>query len=93
MVLVGDIVGDDEAALDEITQRVVAICTERNGEGFNAKTESERFKFWHERSRTAAISAHTNAFKLNEDVVIPLDRIGEYTLTCERFNIECSIGN
>ena len=93
MVLVGDIVGDDEAALDEITQRVVAICTERNGEGFIAKTESERFKFWHERSRTAAISAHTNAFKLNEDVVIPLDRIGEYTLTCERFNIECSIGN
>lgn len=93
MVLVGDIVGNDEAALDEITQRVVAICTERNGEGFIAKTESERFKFWHERSRTAAISAHTNAFKLNEDVVIPLDRIGEYTLTCERFNIECSIGN
>ena len=93
MVLVGDIVGDDEAALDEITARVVEICTTRNGEGFIAKTESERFKFWHERSRTAAISAHTNAFKLNEDVVIPLDRIGEYTLTCERFNIECSIAN
>jgi FAD/FMN-containing dehydrogenase len=26
--------------------------------------------------RTAAISKHTNAFKINEDVVIPLPRIG-----------------
>ncbi|MDO5531624.1 DUF3683 domain-containing protein [Sutterella sp.] len=93
MVLVGDIVGSDEEALDRVTERVVEICTSRNGEGFIARTEAERFKFWHERSRTAAISAHTNAFKLNEDVVIPLDRIGDYTLVCERFNIECSIGN
>lgn len=93
MVLVGDIVGYDEKALDEVTEKVIRICTGRNGEGFIAKTETERFKFWHERSRTAAISAHTNAFKLNEDVVIPLDKIGEYTLVCERFNIECSIQN
>ena len=25
--------------------------------------------------------------------MIPLDKIGEYTLVCERFNIECSIQN
>ncbi len=93
MVIVGDIVGDDEAALDEIVEQIVQMAEPRNGEGFIARTEEERFQFWHERSKTAAISAHTNAFKLNEDVVIPLDKIGEYTLACERFNIECSINN
>ncbi|MCF0252836.1 MAG: DUF3683 domain-containing protein [Duodenibacillus sp.] len=93
MVLVGDIVGDDEAALDAVAGQVVAICNNRSGEGFVARSAEKRFQFWHERSKTAAISAHTNAFKLNEDVVIPLEKIGEYTLACERFNIECSISN
>lgn len=93
MVLVGDIVGDDEAALDAVTDEVCRLCADKNCRSFIAKTEQDRFRFWHERSRTAAISAHTNAFKLNEDVVIPLNRIGEYTLACEHFNIECSIGN
>ncbi len=35
-----------------------------------------RKKFWLDRARTAAISKHTNAFKINEDVVIPLNRMG-----------------
>lgn len=93
MVIVGDVVGSDEIALEEAVSRVVELCTKVNGEGFVAKTPEARFAFWHERSKTAAISAHTNAFKLNEDVVIPLDKIGEYTLGCETFNIECSIDN
>lgn len=93
MVLVGDIVGDDDASLDMICAKVVKLCEDNNGEGHVASTPEARFQLWHERARTAAISAHTNAFKLNEDVVIPLDKIGEYTITCERFNIECSINN
>ena len=52
-----------------------------------------RKKFWLDRARTAAIAKHTNAFKINEDVVIPLDRLGEYTDGIERINIELSIGN
>ncbi len=43
--------------------------------------------------RTAAIAKHTNAFKINEDVVIPLERLGEYTDAIERINIELSIAN
>ena len=94
MVLVGDIVSDNLSALERITAEVVKMCISRSDcEGFIARTDEERFRFWHERSRTAAISAHTNAFKLNEDVVIPLDKIGDYTLACERFNICCSIEN
>lgn len=93
MVIVGDVVGSDEAALEEAVAKILDFCAKVNGEGFVAKTPERRFAFWHERSKTAAISAHTNAFKLNEDVVIPLDKIGEYTLGCETFNIECSIDN
>ena len=93
MVLVGDIVGDDEKALDAVCQKVVQLCQAHNGEGYIASTPEKRFQFWHERSRTAAISAHTNAFKLNEDVVIPLEKIGDYTIICEHFNIECSVKN
>ena len=52
-----------------------------------------RKKFWLDRKRTAAISKHTNAFKVNEDVVIPLPRMGEYTLGIERINIELSLRN
>ena len=36
---------------------------------------------------------HTNAFKINEDVVIPLDRLGDYTDGIERINIELSLAN
>ncbi|MFY8063399.1 MAG: FAD-linked oxidase C-terminal domain-containing protein, partial [Usitatibacteraceae bacterium] len=52
-----------------------------------------RKKFWLDRARTAAISKHTNAFKINEDVVIPLDRLGDYSEGIERINIELSLKN
>src|SRR6202042_2458722 len=48
---------------------------------------------WLDRANTAAIAKHTNAFKINEDVVIPLERLGEYTDAIERINIELSIQN
>ena len=44
-------------------------------------------------SRTAAISKHTNAFKLTRDVVIPLPRMGDYCDGIERINIELSTQN
>ncbi len=93
MVLVGDIVGDDEAAVARAASEVVRIANARSGEGFVAATPEAGKKFWQERAKTAAISKHTNAFKLNEDVVIPLPRMGEYTDAIERINIELSIGN
>src|SRR6185503_6275777 len=34
-----------------------------------------------------------NAFKINEDVVIPLEKLGEYTDGVERINIEYSVAN
>ena len=93
MVLVGDIVGDDADAVARATSEVIRLANGRSGEGFVAISAEARKKFWLDRKRTAAISKHTNAFKVNEDVVIPLPRMGEYTEGIERINIELSLRN
>ncbi|MDN0075727.1 FAD/FMN-binding oxidoreductase [Crenobacter sp. SG2303] len=93
MVLIADIVSDDETAVAETASHVVRLANARSGEGFIAVTPEARKKFWLDRSRTAAIAKHTNAFKINEDVVIPLPRLGDYSDGIERINIELSIQN
>ncbi len=93
MVLIADIVSDDENAVAAAASHVVRVANARVGEGFIAVTPDARKKFWLDRSRTAAISKHTNAFKINEDVVIPLPRLGDYSDGIERINIELSIAN
>ena len=93
MVLIGDIVSDDENAAMEAASAVVRLANARHGEGFVAVTPEARKKFWLDRARTAAIAKHTNAFKINEDVVIPLDRLGDYSDGIEHINIELSLKN
>lgn len=93
MVLIGDIVGDDDQAVAHAASEVVRLANARSGEGFVAVSPESRKAFWADRSRTAAIARHTNAFKINEDVVIPLERMGEYTNAIERINIELSVSN
>ena len=93
MVLIGDIVGDDDEGVARATSEVVRMANTRSGEGFIAVSAESRKLFWLDRSRTAAIARHTNAFKINEDVVIPLERMAEYTDGIERINIELSIRN
>lgn len=93
MVLFGDIAGDDADAVARATSEVVRLANSREGEGFIAVSPDARKKFWLDRKRTAAISRHTNAFKINEDVVIPLPRMAEYTDGIERINIELSLAN
>ena len=93
MVLFGDIVGEDADAVAAATSHVVRLANARSGEGFIAVSPEARRKFWLDRAKTAAIAKHTNAFKINEDVVIPLQLLGEYTDAIERINIELSIRN
>jgi FAD/FMN-containing dehydrogenase/Fe-S oxidoreductase len=93
MVLVGDIVGNHENDVAEAASAVVRIANAKSGEGFIAVSSESRKKFWLDRARTAAIARHTNAFKINEDVVIPLEKMGEYTEAIEKINIELSLKN
>jgi FAD/FMN-containing dehydrogenase len=93
MVLLADIAGDDPDQVARVSSEVVRLANSRSGEGFTAVSYEARKKFWLDRKKTAAISRHTNAFKINEDVVIPLPRMAEYTDGIEFINIEMSLNN
>ena len=93
MVLIADVVSDDADAVALAASEIVRLANLRSGEGFIAVSAEARKKFWLDRARTAAIAKHTNAFKVNEDVVIPLPRMGDYCDGIERINIELSLKN
>ena len=93
MVLIADVVSNDDHATGAAASEIVRLANLRHGEGFIAVAADARKKFWLDRARTAAIAKHTNAFKINEDVVIPLPRMGDYCDGVERINIELSLQN
>ena len=93
MVLIADVVSDDADSAAQAASEIVRLANLRHGEGFIAVSHDARKKFWLDRARTAAIAKHTNAFKINEDVVIPLARMGDYCDGIERINIELSLSN
>ncbi|NOY63533.1 MAG: DUF3683 domain-containing protein, partial [Gammaproteobacteria bacterium] len=93
MVLLADIAGDDESGVAEAASSMVRSVAKRGAEGFIAVSPEAQRRFWQDRGRTAAIAAHTNAFKINEDVVIPLPNLPAYSRAIERINIEYSCRN
>ena len=93
MILLIDIAGDNDNNVAEAASTVVRMANARNAEGFIAVSPEARHRFWADRARTAAIAAHTNAFKINEDVVIPLEKLADYSEHIERINIELSTKN
>ena len=93
MLLLADIVSDDADKVGKCASGIVQLVNRRGAEGFIAVSAEARQQFWAARSRTAAIAAHTNAFKINEDVVIPLARLADYSEGIERINIEHSLSN
>lgn len=93
MILIADISGNDRQSVAQTASDVVRMANIRDAEGFIATSPEARQRFWLDRARTAAIAAHTNAFKINEDVVIPLDKLADYSEGIERINIEQSIQN
>jgi len=93
MVLLLDIASDNEAAVGAAAAAIVRLANAREAEGFIAASPDARKRFWADRARTAAIAAHTNAFKVNEDVVIPLECLPQYNDGIERINIELSTRN
>ncbi|NOQ89394.1 MAG: DUF3400 domain-containing protein, partial [Gammaproteobacteria bacterium] len=93
MVLLADIASDNEEHVNAAAEAVIETSKKRDAQGFIAVSDEARKRFWLDRARTAAISAHTNAFKINEDVVIPLPRLAEYNRGIECINIKQSITN
>lgn len=65
----------------------------KNTELFTAQDADEAARFWRDRKRLGAISARTNAFKLNEDIVLPLAALAEFARFADEYNIEEDLYN
>lgn len=55
---------------------------------FFARDEAESVRFWADRKRLGAIARRTNAFKLNEDIVLPLTALAEFARYVDHYNVE-----
>jgi len=64
-----------------------------NTELFIASDADEASRFWRDRKRLGAIAARTNAFKLNEDIVLPLPALAEFARFVDRTNLAEDIYN
>ncbi len=93
VVLLIDVSGNNKRAVAKACSDICRIASNGNGEGFVAVQAADRKSFWEVRGSMAAIARHTRAFKLNEDVVIPLHYLSEYNDFIEHLNIENSIAN
>ena len=55
---------------------------------FVAHDAAEAKRFWADRKKLGAIARRTNAFKMNEDIVLPLDTLAEFARFIDGINIE-----
>jgi len=80
----------DETALDAAVAHIVDIATPyENVDIFVAENEKQAELFWEDRHKLSAISKRTSGFKINEDIVIPLDVIPEFSDFIEDLNLKC----
>ncbi len=87
-VLLIQLDSDDEFALDEAVDQVVAIAHTHEGvDVFVARDAQEAEAFWHDRHQLSAIAKRTSGFKINEDVVIPLTAIPAFADFLEGLNL------
>ncbi len=83
--------GDDPYLLNLCVQEIVELAQSReNVDIIAAKDEKEAELFWEDRHKLSAIARRTSGFKINEDVVIPMDRIPDFALFLEQLNLECA---
>lgn len=59
-----------------------------NTEIFVAADSDEAARFWRDRKRLGAIAARTNAFKLNEDIVLPLPALADFARYIDQYNLD-----
>ena len=87
-VLILQLDSDDALALEDTVQKVVDLVSPYDQvDVFVAGDDKEAEEFWEDRHRLSAITKHTSGFKINEDVVIPLDVIPEFADFIENLNL------
>ncbi len=93
-VLLIDMVGHTTEQVLNGKKRLKNLLTpHQNTELFTAQDADEATRFWRDRKRLGAIAARTNAFKLNEDIVLPLPALAEFARFVDKYNIAEDVYN
>ena len=88
-VLLIDIGGSSDGQANDGVERVRTLLERHpNTLIFVAHDAAEAKRFWADRKKLGAIARRTNAFKMNEDIVIPLDTLAEFARFVDGINIE-----
>ncbi len=89
-VLILQLESDRENPLDAMVAHIINICgPNETVAAFVARDDKEAELFWEDRHRLSAIAKRTSGFKINEDVVLPIDTIPEFVTFIEQINLEC----
>jgi FAD/FMN-containing dehydrogenase/Fe-S oxidoreductase len=87
-VIIVDVVGHTAAQVARGVATLKGILAPRPGTALTeARDAAESKRFWADRKKLGAIARRTNAFKINEDVVLPLSAIGEFALFVDAMNV------
>ena len=88
-VLLIDVAGDSMDQAGRGVERIRALLEQHpNTVLFVARDTAEATRFWADRKKLGAIARRTNAFKMNEDVVLPLEALAEFAHFVDEVNIE-----
>ncbi|WP_321492260.1 DUF3683 domain-containing protein [uncultured Desulfobacter sp.] len=88
-VLLIDMVSNDADSLKQGMLGIETILESYDKTGLSiAKDRAEAARYWEDRKRLGAIAAHTNAFKLNEDIVLPIDSLADFVRFVDQTNLE-----
>jgi FAD/FMN-containing dehydrogenase/Fe-S oxidoreductase len=88
-VLLIDVGGDTAELAGRGVERIRALLQQHsNTILFVARDAAEAQRFWADRKKLGAIARRTNAFKMNEDIVLPLDALAEFAHFVNGVNIE-----
>lgn len=88
-VLLIDIAAHSSEDVGAGTERIRSLLERHpNTALFDARNEAEAKRFWADRKKLGAIARRTNAFKLNEDIVIPLEALAEFSQYIDTLNVD-----
>ncbi len=87
-VLLIDIAGNSASEVESGIERIQTLLKlHPNTMMFLAGDNADAVRFWADRKKLGAIARRTNAFKLNEDIVIPLEALAVFSRFIDELNI------
>ncbi|MGL1934575.1 MAG: DUF3683 domain-containing protein [Fibrobacterales bacterium] len=92
-VLLIDVESNDENAVDSACKDITELVQEYNTEGFIASDADESERYWKDRKNLGAIAKHTNGFKTNEDIVVPIKKMPGIIDFFDKLNAEKELDN